>query len=73
MTCLDPSGSQLGHKESIADTAVLGRMYNAIEYQGNRQTDVEALAAHARVPVCHGDAGGSSPSAGNLGCVSPAP
>ena len=36
MTYLDPSGSQLGHKESIADTAaVLGRMYDAIEFRGN--------------------------------------
>src|SRR4026208_558306 len=48
VTYLDPSGSQMGHKESIADTArVLGRMYDAIEYRGNRQADVEALAAHA--------------------------
>jgi ornithine carbamoyltransferase len=55
VTYLDPSGSQLGHKESIADTAaVLGRMYNAIEYRGNRQADVEALAAHAGVPVYNG-------------------
>ena len=37
-----PTGSQLGHKESIADTArVLGRMYNAIEFRGNEQSDVE--------------------------------
>src|SRR6266480_335776 len=50
VTYLDPSGSQLGHKESIADTAaVLGRMYDAIEFRGNRQTDVEELAAHAGV------------------------
>ena len=55
MTYLDPSGSQLGHKESIADTAaVLGRMYDAIEYRGNSQADVEALAAHAGVPVYNG-------------------
>jgi ornithine carbamoyltransferase len=55
VTYLDPSGSQLGHKESIADTAaVLGRMYDAIEYRGNRQADVEALAAHAGVPVYNG-------------------
>ena len=48
VTYLDPSGSQLGHKESIADTAqVLGRMYDAIEYRGNAQTDVETLAEHA--------------------------
>jgi ornithine carbamoyltransferase len=55
VTYLDPSGSQLGHKESIDDTAaVLGRMYDGIEYRGNRQADVEALAAHAGVPVYNG-------------------
>ena len=55
VTYLDPSGSQLGHKESIADTAaVLGRMYDAIEYRGNSQADVEELAAHAGVPVYNG-------------------
>jgi ornithine carbamoyltransferase len=55
VTYLDPSGSQLGHKESIADTAaVLGRMYDAIEFRGNAQTDVEELAAHAGVPVYNG-------------------
>src|SRR3954453_19447183 len=42
VTYLDATGSQLGHKESIADTArVLGRMYNAIEFRGNEQSDVE--------------------------------
>jgi ornithine carbamoyltransferase len=55
VTYLDPSGSQLGHKESIADTAaVLGRMYDPIEFRGNSQADVEALAQHARVPVYNG-------------------
>src|SRR5215471_2288159 len=55
VTYLDPGGSQLGHKESIADTAaVLGRMYDAIEFRGNRQAEVEALAAHAHVPVYNG-------------------
>ena len=55
VTYLDPSGSQLGHKESIADTAaVLGRMYDAIEYRGNAQADVEELAQHAGVPVYNG-------------------
>ena len=55
VTYLDPSGSQLGHKESIADTAaVLGRMYDAIEFRGNRQADVEELADHAGVPVYNG-------------------
>jgi ornithine carbamoyltransferase len=55
VTYLDPSGSQLGHKESVADTArVLGRMYDAIEFRGNRQSDVEELAAYAGVPVYNG-------------------
>jgi ornithine carbamoyltransferase len=55
VTYLDPSGSQLGHKESIADTAaVLGRMYDAIEFRGNRQAEVEELAEHAGVPVYNG-------------------
>ena len=55
VTYLDPSGSQLGHKESVADTArVLGRMYDAIEFRGNRQSDVEELAANAGVPVYNG-------------------
>jgi ornithine carbamoyltransferase len=55
VTYLDPSGSQLGHKESIADTAaVLGRMYDAIEFRGTAQADVEELAAHAGVPVYNG-------------------
>jgi ornithine carbamoyltransferase len=55
VTYLDPSGSQMGHKESIADTArVLGRMYDAIEYRGNRQADVETLAEQAGIPVYNG-------------------
>jgi ornithine carbamoyltransferase len=55
VTYLDPSGSQMGHKESIADTArVLGRMYDGIEYRGNAQADVETLAEHAGVPVYNG-------------------
>jgi ornithine carbamoyltransferase len=55
VTYLDPSGSQLGHKESVADTArVLGRMYDAIEFRGNSQVDVEDLAANAGVPVYNG-------------------
>ena len=55
VTYLDPTGSQLGHKESIADTArVLGRMYDAIEFRGNTQSDVEDLAEHAGVPVYNG-------------------
>jgi ornithine carbamoyltransferase len=55
VTYLDPSGSQLGHKESIADTArVLGRMYDAIEFRGRHQDEVEELAANAGVPVYNG-------------------
>src|SRR3954467_7785740 len=55
VTYLDASGSQLGHKESIADTArVLGRMYDAIEFRGNAQSDVEELGAYAGVPVYNG-------------------
>ena len=55
VTYLDPSGSQLGHKESIADTAaVLGRIYDAIEYRGSAQAEVEELAQHAGVPVYNG-------------------
>lgn len=54
-TYLDPSGSQIGKKESIADTArVLGRMYDGIEYRGFGQEIVEELAAHAGVPVWNG-------------------
>ena len=54
-TYLDPSGSQLGKKESIADTArVLGRMYDGIEYRGFGQTIVEDLAKFAGVPVWNG-------------------
>ncbi len=55
VTYLDPSGSQLGHKESVADTArVLGRMYDAIEFRGNNQDDVEELGKYAGVPVYNG-------------------
>lgn len=55
VTYLGPSGSHMGYKESIADTArVLGRMYDAIEYRGFGQERVEALAAHAGVPVWNG-------------------
>ncbi|MCM1143252.1 MAG: ornithine carbamoyltransferase [Blautia sp.] len=54
-TYLDPSGSQIGKKESIADTArVLGRMYEGIEYRGFGQDIVEELAHHAGVPVWNG-------------------
>lgn len=54
-TYLDPSGSQIGHKESVKDTArVLGRMYDGIEYRGDSQEKVEQLAAYAGVPVYNG-------------------
>ena len=52
VTYLDPGSSQMGKKESIADTAkVLGRMYDGIEYRGFSQKIVEELAANAGVPV----------------------
>ncbi|MEC4016591.1 ornithine carbamoyltransferase [Streptomyces sp. H27-D2] len=54
-TYLDPSGSQIGHKESVKDTArVLGRMFDGIEYRGHGQGVVEELAAFAGVPVFNG-------------------
>ncbi|MFG2683452.1 ornithine carbamoyltransferase [Streptomyces sp. NPDC048392] len=54
-TYLDPAGSQIGHKESVKDTArVLGRMYDAIQYRGDSQRKVEELAAFAGVPVYNG-------------------
>ncbi|MBR2287492.1 MAG: ornithine carbamoyltransferase [Clostridia bacterium] len=54
-TYLDPSGSQIGKKESIPDTArVLGRMYDGIEYRGFGQDIVESLARYAGVPVWNG-------------------
>ena len=55
VTYLDPTGSQIGKKESIADTArVLGRMYDGIEYRGFGQQVVETLARYAGVPVWNG-------------------
>ena len=55
VTYLDPSGSQIGKKESIADTArVLGRMYDGIEYRGYGQAIVETLAKYSGVPVWNG-------------------
>ena len=55
VTYLGPTGSQIGHKESIKDTArVLGRMYDGIEYRGFGQAIIEELAAHAGVPVWNG-------------------
>ena len=55
VTYLDPSGSQLGHKESVADTArVLGRFYDGIEFRGREQEHVETLAELSGVPVWNG-------------------
>jgi len=55
VTYLGPSGSQIGYKESMKDTArVLGRMYDGIEYRGFGQSVVEELAAYAGVPVWNG-------------------
>ncbi len=55
VTYLDPSGSQIGHKESMKDTArVLGRMFDAIEFRGAGQQAVETLAEYAGVPVYNG-------------------
>ena len=55
VTYLDPAGSQIGKKESIADTArVLGRLYDGIEYRGFGQSIVEELAKYAGVPVWNG-------------------
>ena len=62
-TYLDPSGSQIGKKESIADTArVLGRMYDGIEYRGFGQDIVEELAKYAGVPVWNGLTNESHPT-----------
>lgn len=55
VTYIDPVSSQIGHKESIADTAkVLSRFYDGIEYRGSAQAVVEELAANSRVPVFNG-------------------
>jgi ornithine carbamoyltransferase len=55
VTYLDPGGSQIGHKESMKDTArVLGRMYDGIQYRGSGQDLVETLAEHSGVPVWNG-------------------
>jgi ornithine carbamoyltransferase len=55
VTYLDPSGSQIGHKESMKDTArVLGRMFDAIEFRGSGQDMVDDLAKYAGVPVYNG-------------------
>ncbi len=55
VTYLEPSGCQMGHKESVKDTArVLGRVYDGIEYRGFAQDTVETLAEYAGVPVFNG-------------------
>jgi ornithine carbamoyltransferase len=55
VTYLGPTGTQMGKKESVKDTArVLGRMYDAIEYRGFLQASVDEMAAHAGVPVYNG-------------------
>ena len=55
VTYLDPSGSHLGHKESLKDSArVLGRMFDGIEYRGFAHEDVETIARYAGVPVWNG-------------------
>ncbi len=55
VTYIGPSGSQIGHKESMKDTArVLGRMYDGIEYRGYGQNIVEELGEFAGVPVWNG-------------------
>ncbi len=55
VTYIDPASSQLGHKESLKDTArVLGRMFDGIEYRGFHQTVVEDIARYSRVPVWNG-------------------
>ena len=55
VTYLDPTGSQLGHKESVKDTGrVLGRMFDGIEYRGFAQSSVEELASSSGVPVWNG-------------------
>ncbi|HPK14313.1 MAG TPA: ornithine carbamoyltransferase subunit F, partial [Candidatus Paceibacterota bacterium] len=55
VTYLGPSGSQMGKKESMKDTArVLGRLYDGIEYRGYSQAIVETLGAYAGVPVWNG-------------------
>ena len=55
VTYIDPTSSQIGHKESMKDTArVLGRMYDAIQYRGFKQSVVNELAEYAGVPVFNG-------------------
>src|SRR4051812_19226641 len=63
VTFIGPGGSHIGHKETVKDTArVLGRMYDAIEFRGFAQKDVEELAAYAGVPVYNGLTDSSHPT-----------
>lgn len=63
VTYMGPSGSHIGHKESVKDTArVLGCMYDAIEFRGFAQADVESLAEYAGVPVYNGLTDASHPT-----------
>lgn len=63
VTYMGPSGSHIGHKESVKDTArVLGRIYDAIEFRGFAQADVEALAKYSGVPVYNGLTDDSHPT-----------
>ena len=68
-TYLDPKSSQIGKKESIADTArVLGRMFEGIEYRGYGQEIVEELSEHAGVPVWNGLTNRSEERRGGTEC-----
>src|SRR3954466_15280203 len=63
VTFIGPSGSHMGHKETVKDTArVLGRMYDAIEYRGFGEAVADELAAWAGVPVYNGLTGGGHPT-----------
>ena len=68
VTYLGPTGSQIGVKESMKDTArVLGRMYDAIQYRGYGQSIVEELALYAGVPVWNGLTNEFHPTQAHLG------
>ena len=70
VTYLGPSGSQIGHKESMKDTArVLGRMYDGIEYRGFAQETVEILGQYAGVPVSQCASSGILPVFSSVGQV----
>ena len=73
VTYLDPTGSQIGKKESIADTArVLASMFDGIEYRGYGQQIVEELASYAAVPVWNGLTDECAPHADPRGSADPA-